>query len=102
MQLCIKKNIIDAEFNINQFLSSNCNFVQVQPDLVVDVKPSLRQRKLPGQKMQRMMDEMWARRRMHKVSSFPFDFVKCKAKLDASISISNACFSFIYIYKGIC
>lgn len=39
---------------------------KVQPDLVVDVKPSLRQRKLQEAKVQRaaMREEFWARRRM--------------------------------------
>ncbi|GBP61750.1 Zinc finger RNA-binding protein [Eumeta japonica] len=40
---------------------------KVQPDLVVNVKPSMHQRKLAEQKAQRMLvrEEMWARRRMH-------------------------------------
>ncbi|XP_037971913.1 zinc finger RNA-binding protein isoform X3 [Plutella xylostella] len=40
---------------------------KVQPDLVVNVKPSMHQRKLAEQKAQRMLvrEELWARRRMH-------------------------------------
>lgn len=54
------------------------NALQVQPDLVVNVKPSMHQRKLAEQKAQRMLvrEELWARRRMHEVSSVRYSIVR--------------------------